>query len=75
MSLGPYHFVPTVSPAAVIAEVACDSVIPTTLGTATWPPQEPDEAVILTPEPGEASVPAGGFWLITCFAGTVLLHC
>jgi hypothetical protein len=60
--------VPSFKPAPVMADVAADCVIPTTLGTAT-----PVETTRLTPVPQLTSIPPAGFWLITSPIGTVLL--
>jgi hypothetical protein len=63
--------VPTVRPAPVIAVVAADCEIPTTLGTVTG--AGPDDTVRLTVLPEAALAPAEGLWLITLPEGTVEL--
>ena len=62
---------PTVRPAPVIAAVAAACVRLTTFGTATcgWPV----EMTSATALPVSTWVPAGGFWLMTDPAGTVVL--
>jgi hypothetical protein len=60
--------VPGTRPSEVMADVAADCVVPTTLGTAT-----PDETTRLTEVPPLTSVPAVGLSLITLPLGTVLV--
>src|SRR6185436_4526198 len=63
--------VPSVSPAAAIADVAAACVWPTTFGVATC--GRPDETTIDTALLIATCVPAAGVWLITDPAGTVVL--
>ena len=61
--LSAVDLVPTLRPAPVIAEVAADSVLLTTFGTATI--AGPSETVSAITLPGCTFTPPAGFWLMT----------
>ncbi len=63
---------PTTRPAPWMAACAVAWFWPVTSGTVTV--QGPEDTVSCTTVPGVTWAPADGFWEMTWFAGTVLLH-